>query len=135
MRMMPVTTLTAAILGLLLLILSIRVMQMRFSGKVSLGHGENETLHARIRSHANLAEHVPLILILMALIERAGGARLWLEIAAALLIAGRLIHPIGMARPAPNPLRAGGMILTWAVLGWLAVWALLIALRMWSFVA
>ena len=107
-------------------------MQMRVRGRVSMGHGENETLQVRMRAHANLAEHVPLILLLMALVERAGGERLWLQVAAALLIIGRLMHPFGMARPAPNVLRAGGMMLTWVVLGWLSVWAALIALRMWS---
>ncbi len=132
MPILPVTTVTAAIMGLLLLILSIAVTRGRFTEKVGLGDGGNPLLLTRVRTHANLAEHVPLILILMALIERAHGARLWLEIAAVLLVIGRLLHPIGMARPSPNPLRAGGMILTWIVLGWLSVWAALIAIRMFS---
>ena len=130
MPIMPVTTVTAAVMGLLLLVLSVRVTRGRFTSKVGIGDGGDGALLARVRAHANLAEHVPFILILMALVERASGARLWLWIAAALLLVGRLIHPIGMTRPAPNPLRAGGMILTWTVLLWLSVWALVIASRM-----
>lgn len=132
MPILPITTVTAAIMGLLLLVLSISVTRGRFTQNVGLGDGGNPLLLARVRAHANLAEHVPLILILMALVERAHGARLWLEVAAVLLVAGRLLHPIGMTRPSPNPLRAGGMILTWLVLGWLSVWAALIAGRMLS---
>lgn len=132
MPLLPVTTFTAAILGLLFLILSAWVIAGRFSHGVSLGDGGKEPMTVRIRIHANFAEQVPLILLLMALVERAHGLRFYLEIIAAILIVGRLIHPIGMMRPAPNIFRAGGMILTCIALGWLSVWALLIAIRMWS---
>jgi len=44
-----------------------------------------------------------------------------------LLVAARLIHPFGMARPAPNPPRAVGASLTWAVLLALVVWAVMLA--------
>ena len=37
---------------------------------------------------------------------------------------GRLAHPFGMDRPAPNPLRVGGMVATWMPMLGLAVYAL-----------
>lgn len=130
MPILPITTITAAVMGLLLLILSLRVVQGRLSGKVGMGDGGDSGLLTRIRSQANLTEYVPIILILMALIERAGGRGLWLEIAAVLLVVSRLIHPIGMTRPGPNILRGGGMVLTLGVLAWLSIWALVIAVRL-----
>jgi len=47
---------------------------------------------------------------------------------AVLLIAGRIAHPVGMARKAPNPFRAGGAILTWVVITLASLDALRIAL-------
>jgi hypothetical protein len=41
-------------------------------------------------------------------------------------VLARLAHPFGMERPGANPLRAGGMIVTWAVLVGLAAYALAI---------
>ena len=66
--------------------------------------------------HANFAEYVPLILILLGGIEYAGAPHnLVLGLAVALVVA-RLSHAFGLPRPAPNPLRAAGASLTWIVL-------------------
>ena len=39
----------------------------------------------------------------------------------------RLPSGFGMDRPAPNPYRAGGAMLTWATLIALVIWAILLA--------
>jgi uncharacterized membrane protein YecN with MAPEG domain len=45
-------------------------------------------------------------------------------------VAGRIAHAIGMDRPMSNLWRAGGAMLTWAVLLVLAIWGLVLA---WSY--
>lgn len=128
--MFPATLLTAGALGLVLLVLSYRVVQMRLAGKVSLGDGGDDRLLARTRAHANFAEYVPLILILMLLIESAyAGAAPWsLWAAGGVTLLGRLLHAWGMALPAPNKPRVFGMVLTFGVLLFLSGWAAGLAL-------
>jgi len=122
-----ITLIFAAALGLLNIWLGVRVSQIRLKRKVSLGHGEVPGLEARIRSHANFNEYVPIALILMLLIELNVGQSRWLWGLGALLVAARVLHPLGMDRPAPSPLRSVGAGLTWIVLLALVVWAILLA--------
>ena len=124
----PIITLViAAALGLLNLWLGIRVSRVRISRKVSIGHGDVPGMEARIRAHGNFNEYVPIALILMLLIEMNRGPSRGLWAIGAVLVLARVLHPFGMDRPAPNPYRAGGAMLTWAVLLALVVWAVLIA--------
>lgn len=127
MTIMPVTLATAGILGLLYVYLSVRVTMARAGSKISLGEGsqgavalgkesEASKLQIACRSHANFAEYVPLALLLMGGIEMAGASHWFLMLLALLLIAARVAHPLGMSRPAPNPFRAGGAAVTWAVI-------------------
>lgn len=122
-----VTLIIAAALGLINIWLGARVTQVRLSRKVLLGHGDVPGLEARCRAHANFNEYVPIALILMLLIELNVGASRVLWGLGALLVLARVIHPMGMDRAAPNPLRAGGAILTFAILFALVVWAVLLA--------
>ncbi len=125
MPFLPITATTAAILGLIYIVLSGRVIQARGKSKASLGDGggiitsgqeHTAPLLVAARSHANFAEYVPICLILLALVE-AEGTRRWLVLLiAALLVIARVLHPIGMGRRIPNPFRAGGAALTLAVL-------------------
>ena len=125
---LDVTLFTAAVCGLIYLALSYRVSQTRMGAKISIGDAGNEALITRIRTHANFAEYVPIILILMGLIELSGGSRTLLWIVGLLLIAARIAHAIGMGRPAPNPYRMSGTAGTWLILALLSLWGLLKAL-------
>jgi uncharacterized protein len=69
-------------------------------------------------------EYTPFFLILLGLIELARGSETWLWAAGILFVLGRLMHPFGMDRPAPNALRMGGTIITWLMLIGLAAYAL-----------
>ena len=122
-----ITLIIAAALGLLNLWLGIRVSRVRISRKVSIGHGDVPGMEARIRAHGNFNEYVPIALILMLLIEMNRGPSRGLWVIGAVLVLARVLHPFGMDRPSPNPYRAGGAMLTWAVLLALVVWAVLIA--------
>ena len=125
-----ITLLVAAAMGLLNLWLGVRITQVRRSARISLGHGGQPALEARIRAHANFNEYVPIALILMMLIELCAGGSTWLWLLGALLVAARLLHPFGMDRPAPNLPRAAGALLTWTVVLALVVWAAAIGMRM-----
>jgi uncharacterized membrane protein YecN with MAPEG domain len=91
---------------------------------VSIGDGGDEGVATRMRAHANFAEYTPIFLILLAAVELAVGASLWLWAVAILFVLSRLAHPFGMERPAPNFLRMAGIGLTWLALLALALWAI-----------
>jgi uncharacterized protein len=118
---MQVTMITSGLLGLLLLVLGIRIVRLRMATRISLGDGDNADLLTRVRAHGNAAEWVPIGLILLFLAEQAQGAH-WLVVAlAAMLVAGRLLHPFGLANRSPNAARSLGMVLTWTAVGGLAI--------------
>jgi len=107
-------------LGVILVVLSVMVVRLRFQLRVWLGDGngtpEHKPLRVAMRAQANFIEYVPLTLLLLAGLGLAGAnSRLILGLSVALVIS-RIAHPIGMYRPAPNPFRAGGIMLNWVVL-------------------
>lgn len=121
-----VTLITAGFCGLLYFILSVRVVQLRAAHRVSLGDGGQEALLSRIRAHANFAEYVPIILVLLGLIESREGATELLTATGVLLFLVRVAHAVGMARAAPNPFRVVGAAGTWIILIGLSVWAVVL---------
>lgn len=126
---MIVTLFTAGFCGLLYFVLGIRVVRLRVAHGISLGHDGNDILNARIRAHANFAECVPFILILMGLIEnQAGPGRRILAAIGILVVVVRLSHVVGMARPSPNPFRVAGAAGTYLILVGLSLWAIVLAL-------
>lgn len=127
---MIVTLTTAGLCGLILLILSLRVSAARGKARVSIGDGGDALLLARGRAQANFIEYVPLILILMGLIEGYDGDRRILGILGIVLIVARILHAIGMGRPAPNPARMIGALGTYVALLGLSVWALIISVHL-----
>lgn len=124
---MIVTITTAGLCGLILLALSVRVVAVRGSAKVSLGDGGDPLLLSRIRAHANFAEYVPIILILMGLIESSGANRSVLGAIGIALVVCRIAHAIGMPRPAPNAPRFIGAAGTFTILTVTSLWALVIS--------
>lgn len=89
---MIVTPLYAGILALLFFVLSMRVVQLRGPKGASLGDGGNPELMRRIRGHANFAEFVPLILLLMALLELSRFSITLLHAMGITLVVARLLH-------------------------------------------
>lgn len=118
---MPVTMISAGILGLLLVVLAFRVSLRRKAAGISVGDGGNSDMLATVRAHANCAEWVPIGLILLGLAESAAGPSPLLISLAVLFVAARLLHPLGMNRPAPNAPRFLGAILTYVAVAALAV--------------
>ncbi|MDP5280456.1 MAPEG family protein [Sphingomonas sp. DG1-23] len=96
MFFLPVALVTAGAAALLNFWLGLRVSRLRMSEKILVGDGGNVRLIARMRAQLNFAEYAPLVLILIALIELAGGTRTWLWAVAASFIVGRVLHAFGM---------------------------------------
>ena len=105
----PITALYAALQALLAIALVVPVGQLRAKTNVSLGAGGDPRLETAIRRHANWTEHVPIALLLLALLELNGaGAGLLHGLGATLLVA-RILHPLGLdATTMRRPLRGIG---------------------------
>ena len=124
---MMITLVTAGCCGLLFFVLSLRVALGRQAHKAMIGDGGHDALLTRIRAHANFAEYVPIILILTGLIELRTGVTELLTATGVLLFLLRIVHALGMARPAPNPFRVAGAAGTWIILIGLSIWAITLA--------
>ncbi|MES0875138.1 MAPEG family protein [Sinimarinibacterium thermocellulolyticum] len=113
---MTITPLYAGLLAILFLVLSARVIQKR--NVVSLGDGGDPDLLRRIRGHANFAEYVPLVLVMMAMLEHGGAAPAWLlHVLGATLLLARVLHGIALSFTASWKFgRFYGTLLTFIVL-------------------
>ena len=122
---MIITPFYAGLLALWFLVLSVRVVQRR-QGGIFLGDGGDPKMLRVIRGHANFAEYVPLILLLMALLELGHTSSYLLHAAGIALLVARLLH--GYALGFTQQFRFGrfyGAGLTFLVLlvcGVLCVW-------------
>ena len=112
-----VTMLYAALLGILLVLLSWGVSKVRLRERVSLGAGEVSDLESAIRAHGNFIEYVPFALILLMLAESAATPSWLLHIMGGSLLAGRLLHAYGIRQPgSSNNYRKYGAALTWLMI-------------------
>lgn len=107
---LPITLTIAAAAAVLHIWLAGRVSQLRRGYKISIGDGGNEALLRRIRAHGNYVENMPVVVILLALVELAGGDPRILWGAAIIFIVSRLLHAFGMDRTPPSRLRMIGMM-------------------------
>jgi hypothetical protein len=80
------------------LFLSARVVQGRVAFKVDIGDGNNEEMRRRIRVHANFAEYVPLVLILIYAVQQAGFSPWIVHMLGTVLIVARVVHAVGLGR-------------------------------------
>jgi uncharacterized membrane protein YecN with MAPEG domain len=113
--------LSAGVLGLLILVLALRVTDVRRRNRVPMGDAGDPLLVARIRAHANCIENAPVGLFLLFLVEQQWGAAWFTWVLGAMLILGRILHPLGMERPAPNAPRLLGTLLGWLMIGAAAI--------------
>lgn len=115
--LVTVTPIYAALAGLLLLLLSIRVVKTRKKIRVAIGDKGDATLARRIRVHGNFVEYAPITLLLLLLAELQGGPVWLLHTVGASLLIGRCIHAYGVSQEPENfKVRSAGMLLTFAAL-------------------
>ncbi|MGY0579906.1 MAG: MAPEG family protein, partial [Paraglaciecola chathamensis] len=113
----PITAFYGGLLGITFMYLSILVIQGRRSGKISLGDGGDNHFLGVIRAHANFAEYVPLILVLMLVAEINQAHVAVLHSAGVALLIGRLVHAYGLKHHSgASWQRVSGMLLTFIAL-------------------
>ncbi len=119
------TCIFAAVAALLNLWLGFRCGQVRSSAKISHGDGGNPLLARRMRAQLNFAENTPIVLVLFLGLELCGMIPdLWLAILAAVYIAARVAHALGMDADSDSKGRMAGVALTMVVTVALALMAL-----------
>jgi uncharacterized membrane protein YecN with MAPEG domain len=94
---MPITALYAGLLAPLFILLSIRVIDVRRTARISIGHGDDPELLRRMRVHANFAEYAPFALISLALAESLGTSSYILHAVGLIFIFGRYVHAFGLS--------------------------------------
>ncbi|OYY13159.1 MAG: hypothetical protein B7Y70_03060 [Rhizobiales bacterium 35-68-8] len=112
---LPVTSLLAALAAIALIGLSLAVSLARVKAHVDIGTGDDARLLRHIRAQGNFVEYVPLALILCGLAEYRGAGPGWIWTLAVLIVIGRASHAAGLLAGV-RPLRAGGMLATFAAL-------------------
>ncbi len=129
---MTVTPLYAALCGLLLILLSQRVIRQRHRYKVALGDAGEPQIRRAMRVQANFVEYAPIALVLLALAELQGHAFWLLHGLGLLLLCGRLLHAFGVAREPENiRFRVAGMALTFAAIALASLTNLVGVLLLW----
>ncbi len=109
-----------SILLLLYIVLGLQVSRLRRDNRVVFGDGDNIKLRSAIRAHANFAEYVPIIALMVGLLEMSGMSATRVHILLGALLLARLIQPIGMyVGPRTwqfQVCRVGGILITLAVM-------------------
>ena len=109
--LVPISGLYAALQALLAIALVVPIGQLRGKTNVSLGSAGNPALEVAIRRHANWTEHVPIALILIALLELNGSSAVLLHGLGASLLVARILHPLGLKADTMRvPLRGIGAV-------------------------
>lgn len=123
----PVTAFVAAICALLLLITAIDTVRQRFRTQAAFGDASDQKLISASRSHGNLAEHAPIVILLLAFLELSHAWHMGLMAIGALFLFGRVMHIWGLYLPMstkPPVPRSIGVMITWLTLATLSGWAL-----------
>ena len=108
-----VSAITAGVLLIAQMGLALAVVAVRRRAGSSLGDGGNPALVAAIRRHGNYAENAAIFVASLALLEMLGALRLFVIGLAALFIAGRIAHAIGLSQAkTTNVWRIGGVFAT-----------------------
>lgn len=117
---MEVTITFTVFLSLFMIVLAVRVLDLRGSPVTKFFHKRNREidpndLERAIRGHGNLIEYAPLFLILMLALELSDASVTLLYISGIIFSLGRFMHGIAFSFMKKNVfLRIGGMVLTFA---------------------
>ncbi len=91
-----ITALYGAIIGLLAVVLTVNVIRNRVGLKINDGDGGSAPMRMAIRAHANLAQHVPLTLLLIGFAESIGSSKIIIHVLGAALVLARLLSAWGL---------------------------------------
>jgi uncharacterized protein len=125
---LPITAFVAAVCAIMLLITAVDTVRQRIRLKAAFGDAGDAKLISATRSHGNLAEHAPIVILLIGMLEMAKAHHIALMAIGALFLVGRVAHIIGLYTPAaagkPPVPRQIGVIVTWLTLAALSGWTL-----------
>lgn len=114
---MYVSPFYAALLALLFVLLSVRTVRLRRQLRIGIGDGGNPQMLRAMRVHGNFAEHVPLSLLLIFMLELQGVHFAIIHLLGICLLLGRLAHAGGVSKDSEDyRYRVFGMLMTFAVL-------------------
>jgi uncharacterized protein len=125
---LPITAFVAAICAIMLLATAIDTVRQRLRMGLAFGDGGDAKLISASRAHGNLAEHAPIVIILIGLLETARANHQVLMAIGAVFLIGRVAHVIGLYTPSapgkPPVPRQIGVVVTWLTLAALSGWTL-----------
>lgn len=125
---LPITAFVAAVCAIMLLITAVDTVRQRLRMSLAFGDGGDSKLISASRAHGNLAEHAPIVIILIGLLETARANHQILMAIGALFLIGRAAHIVGLYTPSapgkPPVPRQIGVIVTWLTLAALSGWTL-----------
>ena len=122
---LPVTFTVVSVLAILLIPLTGWVGLLRGKTGILRGDGGDAALFKRIRIYGNLTEVAPIFIFALGAAESAGLSALWLWIAVATFVIGRVMH----FRLYDSVYRGGAMLVTVLPGVVMGVWLLL---QIWS---
>lgn len=70
-----ISLLYIALLTLLLLVLSGRIIRLRWRDRIGMGIGDSKDLEVAVRIHGNFIEYVPLALLILVIMEMTAPTR------------------------------------------------------------
>ncbi|RUO59513.1 MAPEG family protein [Pseudidiomarina insulisalsae] len=114
---LQISMIYAGLLALLYFALSVAVIRLRWRDRVGIGTGQSKDLEVATRIHANFAEYVPLLLLLLVLMELSGASATLLHGLGGLLFIARICHALGLRMSiGPSWARTVGVLGTFIVL-------------------
>lgn len=112
-----VSSLYASLLALIFVILTIRVIRIRRSQKISIGDGGSSALQKAIAAQANFCQSSPIFLILLLITEFSGTNDIILHCCGVIMLLGRTFHAYGINQEKENFLfRVSGMVATFTAI-------------------
>lgn len=101
--------------AVILFALAANCVRLRVRHKVGLGHKGNEMLELAMRAHANAAEHIPIVIIMLVLLAALQASVIFIHGAGICLVVGRTLHALAFSRnPGTTRGRFFGQFLTFA---------------------
>jgi len=114
---MPITLVSASLLGLLLVYLSVMVTNVRRRPSHGMDESDGDDLNNAVRAHGNLIEYAPLMLILIGVLETAQANFYLVAGLAGTFVLARYAHGLSFGKiDGFNPFRFYGTLLTFVTI-------------------
>ncbi|KLE35244.1 MAPEG family protein [Aurantiacibacter luteus] len=120
---------SAALAAIINLWLAMRCGRVRISNRILHGDGGDAAMQRHMRAQANFVEYTTFALVLILVLDLADQDGWVLGLTALAYFAARLLHPLGMQADHPARTRQIGIIVTFALLLFWSLWALLVGAR------